>query len=304
MAEAAESARARRGDPEDASKRAEARRPPLRDSGVHYDTPPRIFELLLDRNMNYSSGYYPHGNESLDRGQVAKLERIGRSVPLARGDRVLDVGCGWSGPALYYAEHYGCRVTGVTLSTVQREYGLAWAARRGIRDAYRIDVRSVMELPYADGSFDHVMFLESIIHMPEKDVIFARCRKLLRPGGRIFIQESCYDRESMREKYLADRGFEEVNRAFGFTGDMVSGGEMIRRLEEAGFRPLSLENISAHYVRTLSQWLRNLDEHAEEMQAVSRSAYRMLRRYLMLALATYRSGHTVCHCITAATPVP
>ena len=283
----------------------DARHPPgprAGDSRVHYDTPPRAFELLLDRNMNYSSGYYPRGDESLDDGQVAKLERIGRGLDLARGDRILDLGCGWSGPALYYAERHGCRVTGVTVSEVQRDYGLSWAARRGLGEQLRIDVRSVMDLTYADAAFDHVMFLESIIHMPEKDAILARCRKWLRPGGRIVIQESCYDRESMRERYLADRGFEEVNRAFGFTGDMVSGGEMLRRLEEAGFRPLALENISAHYLRTLSQWLQNLDRHAEEMEAVSREAYRMLRRYLMLALATYRSGRTLCHLIVAANP--
>jgi cyclopropane-fatty-acyl-phospholipid synthase len=274
-----------------------------RDSGVHYDTDPRIFELLLDRNMNYSSGYYPRGDECLDDGQVAKLERIARELQLRRGDRVLDLGCGWSGPALYYVERHGCRVTGVTTSEVQRDYGLSWAARRGTGDRYRVDLRSVTDLPYTDASFDHVVLLESIIHMPEKDALFARCRKLLRPGGRIVIQESCYDRESMRGRYLSDRGFEEVNRAFGFTGDLVSAGEMIRRLEEAGFHPLRLENVSAHYVRTLSQWLRNLDRHAEEMKAVSLDAHRMLRRYLMLALGTYRSGHTLCHVITAARPV-
>ena len=276
--------------------------PRARASGVHYDTRPRVFELLLDRNMSYSSGYYPRGDECLDDGQVAKLERIGRALEIAGGDRVLDLGCGWSGPALYYVEHHGCRVTGVTLSEVQRDYGLSWAARRGIGDRYQVDVRSVTDLPYADGAFDHVMLLESVIHMPEKDALFARCLELLRPGGRIVVQESCYDRESMRQRYLSDRGFEEVNRAFGFTGDMVSGGEMVRRLEEAGFHPLGLENISAHYVRTLSQWLGNLDRHAEEMKAVSSDAYRMLRRYLMLALATYRSGHTLCHLITAARP--
>lgn len=281
---------------------AEAASSLVRDSGVHYDTHPRIFELLLDRNMNYSSGYYPRGDETLDAGQVAKLEHLGRTLSLATGDRILDVGCGWSGPALYYAEHHGCRVSGVTLSEVQRDYGLAWAARRGVQDGYRIDLLSVMDLPYADASFDHILFLESIIHMPEKDEVFARCLKLLRPGGRILIQESCYDRQSLREKYVSDRGFEEINRAFGFTGDMVSGGEMLRRLEEAGFHPLGLENISTHYIRTLSQWLQNLDRHADEMQAVSKSAYRMLRQYLMLALASYRSGRTLCHLVTAARP--
>ena len=272
------------------------------DSSVHYDVPPRVFELLLDRNMNYSSGYYPNGDEDLDAAQVAKMDRIARSLGLAPGERVLDLGCGWCGPALYFIEHHGCQVTGVTLSPVQRQYALAWAARRGLGAAIQVDVRDVRDLPYAGGSFDHVIFLESIIHMPDKDAILRRCAELLRPRGRIFIQESHYDRESARAEYLSHRGFDEVNRAFGYASHLVSGGEMLRRLEEAGLVPLQLENISAHYVRTLSQWLRRLDEHAEEMQALSGTAYPMLRRYLIIALATYRSGRTLCHMITAEKP--
>jgi len=276
--------------------------PDAPDSGVHYDVPPRIFELLLDRNMNYSSGYYPKGDEDLDTAQVAKMDRIAQYLALVPGDRILDLGCGWCGPALYFAERHGCRVTGVTLSAIQREYALAWAARRGLAAALRVDVRDVMDLRYAAESFDQIIFLESIIHMPQKDEIFRRCAELLRPRGRILIQESNYDRESARADYLSHRGFDEVNRAFGYASHLVSAGEMVRCLEEAGLAPLSLENISAHYVRTLSQWLDRLDDHAEEMQTISTRGYRMLRRYLIIALATYRSGRTLCHLITAEKP--
>jgi cyclopropane-fatty-acyl-phospholipid synthase len=269
------------------------------DSGVHYDTPPRIFELLLDRNMNYSSGVYPKGDEDLDAAQLVKMKKTANWLGLRPGMRLLDVGCGWFGPALHMAEHYGVTVTGVTLSPVQREYGLAWAARRGLREAVRIDVADVLAMPYPDGSFDAIMFLESIIHMPPKRQIFEACAALLRPGGRLFVQESNYDRDSGRDKYLADRGNREVDQAFGYTMDMVSAGRMQLEMEEAGLVPYGLENISRDYVRTLSQWLANLDRHAAEMRAVSERAYLMLRRYLMIALATYRAGNTVCHMITA-----
>ncbi len=269
------------------------------DSGVHYDTPPRMFELLLDRNMNYSSGVYARGDEDLDGAQIAKMDKVAAWLDLKPGARLLDVGCGWFGPALYLAERYGVRVTGVTLSPVQREYGLAWAERRGLRDAVHIDVCSVLSMPYPAESFDATMFLESIIHMPPKRQIFERCCALLRPGGRIFVQESDYDRDSKREKYLGDRGNREVDQAFGYTMDMVSAGRMQLEMEEAGLVPYGLENISRDYVLTLTQWLVNLDAHADEMRALSERAYLMLRRYLMIALATYRSGHTVCHMITA-----
>lgn len=277
-------------------------RPEAPDSGVHYDTPAAVFELLLDRNMNYSSGLYPTGAEDLDAAQVAKMERVAALLGLAPGGRLLDLGCGWCGPALYFAERHGCVVTGVTRSPVQRAHAVAWAARRGLQDRLRVDVRDVMDLDYPAASFDQAMFLESVIHMPRKDALFRRCAELLRPGGRVLIQESCYDRESKRREYLSHRGFDEVNRAFGYSSHLVSGGEMLRRLEEAGLVPLHLENISAHYVRTLSQWLANLDTHAEAMRGASERGYWMLRRYLMIALGTYRSGHTVCHLITAEKP--
>ena len=275
----------------------------LPDSGVHYDIPPAVFELLLDRNMNYSSGYYPTGGEDLHAAQEAKMSRISHYVGLNAGQQVLDLGCGWCGPALYFAERYGCRVTGVTLSSAQREHALAWAARRGLGDRLTVDLRNVPDLPYPDGSFDQVLFLESIIHMSEKAAIFARCARLLRPGGRVFIQESNYDRASRRGRYLADRGYDEVNRAFGYTSHMVSAGEMLMFLEEAGLVPEWVEDISAHYVRTLGQWLANLDLHADRMRVISERAYTMLRRYLMIALATYRAGGTVCHMITARKPL-
>jgi cyclopropane-fatty-acyl-phospholipid synthase len=272
------------------------------DSGVHYDTPPRVFELLLDRNMNYSSGIYPNGDEDLDAAQCAKMDRVAFWLGLKPGTRLLDVGCGWFGPALYMAENYGAHVTGVTLSPVQREYGLAWAARRGLGQKVQIDVCDVLAMPYPGGSFDAIMFLESIIHMPPKRQIFEACSALLRPGGRLLVQESDFDRDSQRDKYLADRGNREVDQAFGYTMDMVSAGRMQVEMEEAGLVPYGLENLSRHYVRTLSQWLGNLDAHADEVRAVSQRAYLMLRRYLMIALATYRAGNTVCHMITAEKP--
>lgn len=269
------------------------------DARHHYDTPPRMFELLLDVNMNYSSGVYPKGDEDLDAAQLAKMAKVAGWLKLKPGMTLLDVGCGWFGPALHMAEHYGVKVTGLTVSPVQRDYALAWAERRGLRDKVHIDVCDVLAMPYAADSFDAAMFLESIIHMPAKRQIFELCRKVLRPGGRVFVQESNYDRESQTQRYRSERGFQEVDQAFGFTGDMVSAGRMLMEMEEAGLLPVGVEDISQDYVVTLGQWLRKLDANADEVRALSKGGYLMLRRYLMIALATYRSGNTVCHMMTA-----
>ncbi len=271
-------------------------------SGVHYDTSPEVFELVLDRNMNYSCAYYLRGDEDLDSGQEAKMQGIARRLALKAGDRILDLGCGWCGPALYFIEHFGCHVTGVTLSPVQRDYALAWAKRRGITTGLDVEVRDVMDLPYPPTSFNHILFLESIIHMSQKDALFARCYDLLKPGGRLFIQESHNNQGSRGSRYVSDPGFMEVNRAFGFTLHLVSGGEMLCHLEEAGLIPAYLEDISTHYQRTLSQWLDRIATHAERIRSTSEHTYGMLRRYLLIALTTYRLAQTVCYQIVAQRP--
>lgn len=274
--------------------------PLVRDSSVHYDNQPSLFELFLDTNLNYSCGYYLTGNEDLDVAQRIKMDRIAEELSMRPGDHILDLGCGWSGPAVYFAKEKGCRVTGITLSPVQQAYGVQRAQQHDVKDQVQIEVRSVLDLPYANNSVDHILFLESIIHMPQKAEIFRRCYELLKPGGMIFIQESHYDRAGMRQKYLSDRGAQEVNKAFGFTNNMVTGGEMLSLLEDANLLPIQLENVSNHYVITLSQWLDRIDAASDRMRSISTSAYWMLRRYLMIALGTYRSGGTVCYRITAS----
>jgi cyclopropane fatty-acyl-phospholipid synthase-like methyltransferase len=230
------------------------------------------------------------------------MDRIATRLGFSAGARVLDLGCGWCGPALYFTERHGCRVTGVTLSAVQRDFALDWARRRGLSDRLEVRIAEVMALDLPEASFDAVTFLESIIHMPEKALLFERCRRWLRPGGSVFVQESHFDRADLREKYLRDRGYGEVDRAFGGTADLVSGSEMIALLETAGFVTDWLENVSPHYVRTLAHWLSRIDANRAEIEAISRAHYLRLRRYLMVAHQSYRAGTTVCYQIAAHRP--
>ncbi len=262
---------------------------------VHYDIPPEVFTLLLDRHMNYSCGYYMTGKEDLDAAQLIKMDRIARLIDLAAGDRVLDLGCGWCGPAFYYAAEVGCRITGITLSPVQRDFCLREARRRGLADRVQVDLVHALEMPYPPETFDHILMLESIIHISDKDALFRRCHAALKAGGTAFIQESHYDKASMRETYFSDPGAQVVDASFGRTGHLISAGEMLTALEEADLVPEHLENISRHYRRTLAQWLDHLYDHRARIEAISKPAFDMLRRYLRIAQATYMSGHTVCY---------
>ncbi len=77
----------------------------------HYDLSNEFYELLLDEHMAYSSAFYSHDDQSLHDAQTAKLDMICRKLDLQRGQRLLDVGCGWGSLILHAAQHYGvqCR---------------------------------------------------------------------------------------------------------------------------------------------------------------------------------------------------
>jgi cyclopropane-fatty-acyl-phospholipid synthase len=95
----------------------------------HYDVGNEFYALWLDRQMQYSCGYFPTETEDLDTAQASKIEHICRKLRLKPGERLLDIGCGWGGLALAAAQRYGVSVLGITLSERQAEYGAEQSAR-------------------------------------------------------------------------------------------------------------------------------------------------------------------------------
>lgn len=85
----------------------------------HYDIGNDVFAAMLDPRMIYSCGYWECAN-SLAQTQEDKLHMICTKLERARGERLLDIGCGWGGLAAFAAEHYGVAVTGVTISREQK----------------------------------------------------------------------------------------------------------------------------------------------------------------------------------------
>jgi cyclopropane-fatty-acyl-phospholipid synthase len=80
----------------------------------HYDLGNDFYRLWLDRRMVYSCAWFPTGREDLDTAQEAKLEQICRTLRLAPGERLLDIGCGWGGLLIHAAERYGVEALGIT----------------------------------------------------------------------------------------------------------------------------------------------------------------------------------------------
>ncbi|HMB47264.1 MAG TPA: cyclopropane-fatty-acyl-phospholipid synthase family protein, partial [Afifellaceae bacterium] len=133
-----------------------------RNAGHHYDLGNDFYRLWLDEDMQYSCGYFPTGKETLAEAQLEKKRHIAVKLGLKPGQRVLDIGCGWGGMALYLARVADVEVLGVTLSKEQLEVARERAAAAGLADRVTFELRD-----YRDVSerFDRVVSVGMLEHV-------------------------------------------------------------------------------------------------------------------------------------------
>jgi tocopherol O-methyltransferase len=134
---------------------------------------------------HWHTGFYlPHGPLG-PHDQLRMEVRIAESADLASARDVLDVGCGIGGPACYLATQTSARVRGLTPNAVQLDLARMLARDSNLAHQVTFDQGSASRLPYADESFDVVLFFESPCHFPDRDRFFREVHRVLRPGGRL-----------------------------------------------------------------------------------------------------------------------
>jgi cyclopropane-fatty-acyl-phospholipid synthase len=218
---------------------------------AHYDLGNDLFALYLDESMMYSSAVFPHPGATLAEAQEHRLERICQALELGPGDHLLEIGTGWGAMAAHAASRYGCRVTTTTISEEQRE-----GALRRIQDAGVEDRVTVLLDDYRDlrGRYSKLVSLEMIeaVGWQYFDVFFRRCSELLEPDGLLFLQAIVID-DRLYEVEKAARSF---SNTLIFPGGCLPSVELIERCiaQETDMSMVWLEEIGAHYARTLELW--------------------------------------------------
>ena len=222
-----------------------------RHISAHYDLGNDLFALYLDESMMYSSAVFPSPDATLAEAQLNRLERICQALELGPEDHLLEIGTGWGAMAAHAASNYGCRVTTTTISQEQRE-----GALRRIRDAGVEDRVTVLLEDYRDlrGRYTKLVSLEMIeaVGWQYFDVFFRRCSELLEPDGLFFLQAILID----------DRLYETEKTAKSFANTLIFPGGCLPSLEviqrsaarETDMSTIWLEEIGAHYARTLELW--------------------------------------------------
>ncbi|MGA8218838.1 MAG: cyclopropane-fatty-acyl-phospholipid synthase family protein [Solirubrobacterales bacterium] len=222
-----------------------------RHISAHYDLGNDLFALYLDESMMYSSAVFPHPDATLAEAQEHRLERICQALELGPDDHLLELGTGWGGMAAFAASRYGCRVTSTTISHEQRE-----GALRRIRDAGVEDRVTVLLEDYRDlrGRYSKLVSLEMIeaVGWQYFDIFFRRCSELLEPDGLFFLQSIVID----DRLYETEKAAQSFANTLIFPGGCLPSVEVIQRriASETDMSTVWLEEIGAHYARTLEIW--------------------------------------------------
>ncbi|MGB2711365.1 MAG: class I SAM-dependent methyltransferase [Conexibacter sp.] len=261
----------------------------------HYDVGNEFYELWLDATMTYSCALWAEG-DTLEGAQLRKLDHLIETARASGARRVLDVGCGWGSLLRRLVERHGVQhATGLTLSRAQAERLAA------LGDA-RIDVRVENWADHRSAEpYDAIMSIGAFEHfarfgLPRHERVagyrrfFARCRELLRPGGRLVLQTNIkggnvrVDRTTADElRFVAERIFPESE--LPWSSEILEASEKLLEV-------ISVRNDADHYARTCAAWRDNLAAKREDAtRLVGASTVEDYHRYLDATVEHFRNRH-------------
>ena len=243
----------------------------------HYDLGNDLYEIMLDKGMIYSCGYWKRAR-NLDEAQEDKLDLICRKIKLEKGMRVLDIGCGWGGFARLAAERYGANVVGITVSKEQ-----AALAKDRCRDL-PVEIR-LQDYRDLDESFDRIVSVGMIEHVGYKNYrgFMGRASRCLAPDGLFLLHTIGSDRTTHFADPWTDR--------YIFPAGMVPSLKQLTGAAEGLFRIEDLHSFGQDYDSTLMAWHQNFISGWERIKdKYDDRFFRMWNYYLLSSAASFRSG--------------
>jgi len=251
-----------------------------------YNLTRRLYELFLDEDRQYTCAYFLKPDDSLEQAQLDKKAHLAAKLHLKPGMRVLDIGCGWGGLALYLHRHYDVDVLGVALAPDQIAFCKERAEAAGVADRVRFELIDYRDV---EGPFDRIISVGLIEHLgrPHYPTFFQKTRDLLAADG-VMVSHCC---GRMGPPGVTDK----FTRKYIFPGGYIPAlSELVTEAERNRLIVSDVEAVRYHYALTLEEWYRRTVAAREEIvRLYDERFYRMWLFYLAGAESSFVHGSLV-----------
>jgi cyclopropane-fatty-acyl-phospholipid synthase len=251
-----------------------------------YNLTRRLYELFLDEDRQYTMAYYRDTANSLEKAQLDKKAHLAAKLHLKPGMKVLDIGCGWGGWALYLHRHYDVDVLGVALAPDQVDFSNERAAELGVSDRVKF---KLMDYRDVEGPFDRISSVGLIEHLgtPHYPGFFAKTRELLADDG-VMISHCC-------GRAAGPGVTDKWTRKYIFPGGYIPAlSELVSEAEKHRMIVTDVEAMRFHYAYTLEEWYRRTTRAQKEItELYDERFFRMWQFYLAGSEAAFRYGGMV-----------
>ena len=217
---------------------------------LHYDLGNEFFSTWLDKTLTYSCGIFNSTKETLETAQINKYNKLIDLIQPKKGDKILEIGCGWGGFAEHLAKNYDIKLDCITISKKQLIF-----TKERIRKLGLIHKVNVQMMDYRDvkKKYNCIISIEMIEAVGEKylNKYFKTIKNNLAPGGRgaiqaIVIKDELYDRYRNKEDFIQE---------YIFPGGFLPSLKSINKLsDQSGLKIDSYQLYGHHYSSTLQKW--------------------------------------------------
>ena len=254
-----------------------------RNVAHHYDLRDELYELFLDGDRQYSCAYFTDPSNSLEQAQSDKKAHIAAKLYLKPGMKVLDIGSGWGGTALYLNRVADVDVLGITLSEEQLKVARRRAEEAGVSDRVKFELTDYRHL---DGKFDRIVSIGMFEHVgaAHYEEFYAKCRELLADDGVMLLHTigklgGAGAPDPFTDKWIFP-GYHLPSLS-----QMSSASEKVRLIAS------DVEMLRLHYAYTLRHWLERATQARDKIIAMyDERFFRMWEYYLAGGIVMFESG--------------
>lgn len=246
------------------------------------------FGLFEDNDSIHFYNLIPEHEKIKKAGIIRMTEATVKPANIQKTDLVVDAGCGVGGTSIYLAQNYGCRVIGINISEHQLKIAKQKVDATQLSSLIQLQYGNCSEhLPLPDHSVDVIVNIESACQYSNRQKFMAECARILKPGGRMAVQDWVATDNISAEDYQKSIGpMCEPWRI----ASMETPSSYRQLLEKNGLRVVEMVDLNRG-VKPNMDFMRNAAQAVKQSKPVLSPDEALWYRHLKSITDAYFNGH-------------